>query len=199
MINFVTKLKKTVDDKLQEIEFGEANILKKSLVAIEVLTDAMEQLKAFVKNYQFKSEEEEIRFFKELKPKIFSLLIYYQKVYNLEINCPTSSMDVKREYYKHELDPLDDFSRKRIDFVRYYRVGLSHLDRDMFLRNQSYSGLYLDSFSFERNDSFSSAADFWVAKLMANDLIQVYINTELQSIENYGMKTDNSFPQVKLS
>jgi hypothetical protein len=199
MINFFTGLKKEVDEKLQEVEFCESNVLKKTLVAMEILTEAMEKLKAFIKSYQFKSEDEEIRFFKELKPKIFCRLIYYQKIYNLEMNCPTSSMDAKRGYYQHELDILDDFSRKRIDFVRYYRSGSSHLDRSMFLRYQNYAHLYLDSFHFERDDSFSTVADYRIAKLMANDLIQVYINHELQSIKDYGMKIDNSFPRVKLS
>jgi hypothetical protein len=114
------------------------------------------------------------------------------------MNRPTSSTDAKKQYLKHQLDQMDDYSQKRIDFVRYYRSGSSQLDRNLFLRSQRYTHLYLDSFHFERDETFSTVGDFRVAKLMANDLIQVYINSELLALDNNEMKTDNSFPKVKL-
>ncbi|GHT41482.1 hypothetical protein FACS189437_08450 [Bacteroidia bacterium] len=199
MIEYSSVLRNEIDNKIQEIELGEKNIIKKSLAAIEILSESMERLKTFIKNYTFENNDEEIRFFKEIKPRFLSLLIYYQKIYNLEMDCPTNNVDAKREYYKNELNRLDEYAQKRMDFVRYCRSGATNLDEGLFLRNQNYLHQYMDSFSFERDDAFSAVGDFRVAKLLANDKIQVYINSQLQNIENYELKNDNDFPKVKLT
>jgi hypothetical protein len=148
MKEFIKNLKMEIDSRIQEIELGERNVIKKSLAAVEILSEAMRQMKAFIKNYTFKDEGEEIYFFKEIKPRFLSRLIYYKAVYNLDMNCPTNSIDAKREYYKHELSRLDDYSKRRIDFVRYYRSGATNQDREMFLRNQTPISQYMDSFRF---------------------------------------------------
>jgi hypothetical protein len=199
MKNFTEILKKEIDSRILEIELGEQNVIKKSLAAIEILTEAMNQLKKFIKNYTFKDEAEEIHFFKEVKPHFLFRLIYYKAIYNLDMNCPTNSIDAKREYYRHELSRLDDYAKRRIDFVRYYRSGATIRDREMFLRNQNSMSFYLDSFRFERDEDFSSNHDFHVAKFMANDLIQIYINSELQQIENHKYGANAVFPKVKLT
>jgi len=137
MNDFIEKLKTEIDGKIQEIELGESNVIKKSLAAVEILTKAMMQIKTFIKGYTFKDEAEEIHFFKEVKPRFLSRLIYYKAVYNLDMNCPTNSIDAKRDYYRHELSRLDDYAKRRIDIVRYYRSGETGRDREMFLRNQN--------------------------------------------------------------
>jgi hypothetical protein len=94
---------------------------------------------------------------------------------------------------------LDEFSQKRIDFVRYYRSGATNLDKEIFLRNQNYSQQYMDSFRFERDNSFSTIGDFRVAKVLANDMIRVYINLELLNIDNYALNNGSDFPKIKLT
>lgn len=79
MINFVEKLQKEIRQKIQKIEAEDKNILKKSLDASHVLGNAFDRLKEFIIEYQFQDEDEEILFFKEVKPKIFCHLIYYRK------------------------------------------------------------------------------------------------------------------------
>lgn len=62
------------------------NILKKSLEASLVLGDAFQRMRDFVATYTFKNEAEEIEFFKTVKPRLYHRLIYYRKVYNIEMN-----------------------------------------------------------------------------------------------------------------
>lgn len=50
--------------------------------------DAFQRLRDFITNYTFKSEAEEIEFFKVIKPRLYHRLIYYRKVYNIEMNRP---------------------------------------------------------------------------------------------------------------
>ena len=83
MIQFTSSLKKEVDMKVEQIEFSEISIVTKSLEASRVLTDAFKHLKAFILAYDFHNEEEEILFFKEIKPRLCFRLIYYQIITNI--------------------------------------------------------------------------------------------------------------------
>lgn len=199
MINFVEKLQKEIRRKIEQIEAEDKNILKKSLDASRVLGNAFDQLKEFIIKYKFKDKDEEILFFKEIKPKIFCHLIYYRKVYNIEMHRPVASIEAQKEFLKKKLDVIQDFNDKVMDFYRYYRSGAIYLDAAYFLRGQPDTEQYLETFYYERDPQFSTNADFKVAKIMANDMLQAYLLSELEALDNYMQKSSNtSFPKVKL-
>lgn len=151
MINFVEKLEKDVRCSIEQIEAEDKNILKKSLDASLVLGGAFDRLKEFITGYSFDDDDEEILFFKEFKPRIFSHLIYYRKVYNIEMGRPVASIEAQREYLKKELDFIQKFIDKRIDFYRYYRSGATHMDAAYFVRGKPDIEQYLDTFYYERD------------------------------------------------
>ena len=200
MIDFVEKLQKEIRLKIDQIEAEDMNILKKSLDASHILGDAFDQLKEFIIAYKFKDEDEEILFFKEVKPKIFGHLIYYRKVYNIEMHRPVASIEAQKEYLKKNLDVIQDFNDKILDFYRYYRSGATYLDAAYFVRGKPDTEQYLETFYYERDPQFSTNADFKVAKIMANDMLQAYLLSELEALDNSIRKPSNSsFPKVKLT
>ena len=184
--------------KIEQIEAEDRNILKKSLDASRVLGDAFDRLKEFIIAYQFEEEDEEILFFKEIKPKIFCHLIYYMKVYNIEMHRPVASIEAQKEYLKKKLDVIQNFNDKILDFYRYYRSGATYLDAAYFVRGKPDMEQYLDAFYYERDPQFSTNCDFNVAKIMANDMLQVYLLSEFEALEN-GRAGASSFPKVKLT
>lgn len=200
MIDFIEKLQKEIRLKIQQIEAEDKNILKKSLDASHLLGNAFDRLKEFIIVYKFKDEEEEILFFKEIKPKIFCHLIFYRKVYNIEMHRPIASIEAQKKFLKRKLDIIQDFNDKILDFYRYYRSGATYLDAAYFVRGQPDTEQYLETFYFERDSQFSTNADFKVAKIMANDMLQTYLLSELDLLDSYIQKpSTTSFPKVKLT
>lgn len=200
MINFVDKLQKEVRKQIEQIEALDQNILKKSLDASHVLGDAFDKLKEFIIRYTFEDEAEEILFFKEIKPKIFCHLIYYRKVYNIEMSRPVASMEAQKEYLKKKLDGIQDFNDKILDFYRYFRSGANYLDAAYFVRGKPDPEQYLETFYYERDPLFSTNADFKVAKILANDMLQAYLLSEQEMLDNNMQKPSiTSFPKVKLT
>lgn len=200
MIDFVEKLQKEIRRKIDLIEAEDKNILKKSLDASHVLGNAFDRLKEFIIAYKFQNEEEEILFFKEIKPKIFCHLIYYWKVYNIEMHRPVASIEAQKEYLKIKMDAIHDFNNKILDFYRYYRSNATHLDAAYFVRGKPDTEQYLETFYYERDPQFSTNADFKVAKIVANDMLQAYLLSELELLDNNMQKPNNtSFPKVKLT
>jgi hypothetical protein len=199
MIPFTSSLRKEIDASIEEIEYSETSAINKALAASRVLADSFMQLKTFILSYHFQDEEEEISFFKEIKPKLCYRLIYYRKVYNIEMNRPTG-VDMQKEYLCNELNEINKYNTKRLDFIRYYRSGSSHLDTLYFLRGKSDSEQYLETFYHELDPKFSTNCDFKVAKIMSNDMLSAYLMQEIELLNDNGMKNlPFNFPEIKLT
>lgn len=200
MIDFVRKLKKEVEAEIHRIEAMDANILKKSLQASHTLGAAFDRLKMFIIEYRFRDEAEEIYFFRHVKPHLCSHLIYYRKVYNIEMNRPVGSAEVQRLYLLRELDQIHSFQQKRQDFYRYLRSGATNLDGIYFMRGKTDMELYLESFYYERDPLFSTNCDFKVARIMAHEMLQGFLQAELETLENKQIKAGGvDLSNVRLS
>ena len=198
MKGFADKLEKEIDNRLKAIEKSNLNVLKKSLEASLVLGDAFQRLRDFITNYTFKSEAEEIEFFKVIKPRLYHCLIYYRKVYNIEMNRPVG-VESQKAYLIDEIKAINRYNNKHSDFVRYYRSGITHLDSLYYLRGRTDTALYLESFHYERDPKFSTNADFKVAKLLANELLSAYLKGELEALEYVKTASTDSLPSVRLT
>lgn len=185
--------------KVEEIECSEISMINKSLEASRILTEAFNKLKIFILSYSFRDEFEEIYFFKEAKPRLCSRLIYYRKVYNIEMNRPTG-IDKQREYLSEILDGINNYNNKRLDFIRYYRSCSSHLDSLYFLRGKPDMEQYLESFNYEFDPNFSTNCDYKVAKILANDMLSAYLMHEMGLLNNNCVKVGTfGLPATKIT
>lgn len=197
MNNFVEELEKKQQKILASIEAMDADNLKRALEASHLLGAGIYQLKEFTRNYNFETTEEEIIFFKHLKPRLCSHVIYYRKVYNFEMNRPVGDKEVQRKYICKELSNIQEYKALRLDFYRYYRDGSTHLDERYFTRFNTDMDMYLDTSFFERDPLFSTNCDDKVAKIFANDQFEVFLNTELEDIDAYSPRPgDAIYPKV---
>lgn len=197
MIQFTANLKKEIDANIEEIESSEISAITKSLKASHLFADAFNRLKTFILSYTFNDEEEEIIFFKEIKPKLCFRLIYYRKVYNIEMNRP-AGVEKQKEYLCEKLDDINKYNSKRLDFIRYYRSGSTHLDTLYFLRGRTDPEQYLETFYYELDSNFSTNCDFKVAKILANDLLSAYLMDEIELLNDNGISIGSfNFPATK--
>ncbi len=199
MLEYISKLRKETDEDIERIESSDSNILKKSLEASHILAEAFDRLKSFILSYQFRDEDEEIIFFKEIKPKLCYRLIYYRKLYNIEMNRP-AGVDKQKEYLSEELNEINKYNIKRLDFIRYYRSGATHLDSLYFLRGKTDTEQYLETFYYELDPDFSTNCDFKVAKILSNDMLLAYLMQEIERLNNNGILAfPSGFPSIKLT
>ncbi|WP_163324815.1 RteC domain-containing protein [Draconibacterium mangrovi] len=199
MLEYITNLRKQTDELIENIESSNNNVLKKSLEASRVLAESFDKLKQFILSYKFRDEMEEITFFKEIKPKFCYRLIYYRKIYNIEMNRPAGA-NKQKEYLSDELNEINKYNIKRLDFIRYYRSGASHLDSLYFLRGKMDTEQYLETFYFELDPNFSTNCDFKVAKILSNDMLSAYLMQEIELLNTNGLTPFHfGFPATKLT
>ncbi|WP_319266159.1 RteC domain-containing protein [uncultured Draconibacterium sp.] len=199
MLEYITNLRKQTDELIESIESSNTNVLKKSLEASRVLAESFDKLKQFILSYKFRDEMEEITFFKEIKPKFCYRLIYYRKIYNIEMNRPAGA-NKQKEYLSEQLNEINKYNVKRLDFIRYYRSGASHLDSLYFLRGKMDTEQYLETFYFELDPNFSTNCDFKVAKILSNDMLSAYLMHEIELLNTSGLTPFHfGFPATKLT
>jgi len=150
---------------------------------IKASITVLEKLKTKFISHQFQDKADEIEFFRNCKPQLASKLIYYNEIYTIVSNKPIGSKKAIRNYYKSELDKLELFFNENLDFYRYYRTGNQALDNKYFLRGKHDVRLTLDSFYFQADQRFSTSHDYKVAKILANDAIKVFLEQEIQMIQ----------------
>ena len=80
-----------VEWQIQEYEDTAADTLTLCRLCVDYLQEILGELKNFIISYPFASTEEEIHFFKELKPLLASKIIYYNTVYKIEVRFPSGS------------------------------------------------------------------------------------------------------------
>lgn len=169
--------------QLESVHAENDEPIKYSEEAIKILVSTLEELKTFFVKYEFLNKIEEIEFFKQIKPQFVYRLIYYNEVYNIETNAPYGGEKVLRKFYNSELEKLKMYFDENLDFYKYYRTGNTILDKKYFIRGKHDIRLTLDSFYFQADHRFTTSHDFKVAQIMANDLIQVYLESEIHKLE----------------
>ncbi len=183
MIRTLNKIISETDSQIKELELEQSNVLIKSELAIALLRFNLDEIKKEINSSKFKTITDEIHFFKSLKPSIFSRLIYYTKIFNIETKRPIGSDKIQRKYLENELDKLKRFFDNNLEFYQYYRANYSHLDDKYFVRGKQDIRLHLDSFIFNSDPTFSTSHDYRVSKILANDLLEIYLKGAIESLE----------------
>lgn len=184
MLAKIHGLLEEVNEQLTFLNLEEDDIIIRCEKAVFVMIKAIDQVKNLVISRGFRTEQEEISFFKELKPQFSSRLIYYNSIYKIETKKTSGGTRIVRKYYNRELEKLKSYFDNNLDFYRYYRTGSTYQDHKYFVRGVFDVKLSLDNYYFETDIQFSTSHDFKVAKIIANDLLQVYIENQLLNLEN---------------
>ena len=142
-------------------------------------------MKLSVLKHHFRDTQEEINFFKNSKPNVLSKLIYYNAIYKIEAKKPYGGEKVTEEYLNNELLKIKNFFDNNLEFYKYYRTNSTYLDDKYFVRGKHDIKLSLDTYYFESDHSFSTSHDYKVAKIIANDLIQVYLEDQLYNMNKH--------------
>lgn len=170
--------------KLNEINNSQIGKLNQIEFCSSACEDAISELKDLVNRLGFRNLDEEIYFFKKMKPMISSKLYYYILLYDLERKRVYSGREAQIEYLQNTLKKIDLFFIENIEFCTYYRTDSNILDDKYFVRSQlSLNLAYSDKF-FTYDKGFSTNRDTHIAHIMAKDLLMLHVAGELEKLRN---------------
>lgn len=179
MRNFAEEILLKIDAEIESIGFNNDITINDALHIVKYIIPLYDQLRKLTVDHIFSSTEEEIYFFKELKPNILGRYLYFNKVYRIESQCPSGSNDVIKEYLNDELGGLTYFFRRNLELYQYYRSKATTYDTYYFIRGKADIRLCCDSFQCDRDPMFSTGYDHKIAKILANEMLQIYLNKRI--------------------
>lgn len=153
------------------------------LDVVEFLQRSLEDMRTCIVNHPFSNKEEEIYFFKHIKPEVLSRLLYFTEIYNTEMRKPHGSIEVLKKYYNDRLDELTSYFESNLDFYQYYRSKATHLDSHYFVRGHIDFKLCPNCVPYDRDPEFSTCYDHKAAQILANDMLCIYLNKKLHGVD----------------
>jgi len=182
MKDFVFNIKQRIESEIKNIQNSETHSANQIKQIISFIEERINELKIFIRNYSFKNEQEEILFFKELKPSICCLLLYYIRVYHIEERRFGKTDFAQSVYLSKELRQVEKNNEQIGNFYQYYKSGNTNFDYLYFCRNSYNILLDTSCNSFEKERFFSTNHDYDVANIIANDLLKNYLIAETNKL-----------------
>ena len=183
-INFEEFIKNIDCTIYEKIDVDNWNIsIEVVLDVVEFLQRSLEDMRTCIVNHPFSNKEEEIYFFKHIKPEVLSRLLYFTEIYNTEMRKPHVSIEVLKKYYNDRLDELTSYFESNLDFYQYYRSKATHLDSHYFVRGHIDFKLCPNCVPYDRDPEFSTCYDHKAAQILANDMLCIYLNKKLHGVD----------------
>ncbi len=175
--SFCEQLQENLKVQLDKIGFEHPDAISKASKCMVAVSEAINKLKAFVHDYSFRNSEEEINFFKGIKPVLLSQYYYYKKLSSIKINEPFDSETALRNYYIDQLKELQQFIKANAEFYRYCLSNSTDLDEKYFTR----SGSSLKSPDIDTQ--FSTGHDNTLARILACQLTKDYLTGLIHNLD----------------
>ncbi|MFB9058058.1 RteC domain-containing protein [Mariniflexile ostreae] len=150
---------------IQDIQHSNTDIIKISQEAIKLCRTTLCSLRGIVKSKGFKSQKEEVQFFKKLKQIPSSYLIYYLEVYAFECQLSKISIQFRQKFSDKTKNHYYQFLMNHIDFVNYIEQGQAHLDICYFTRNQSVQIMMMHTNDYFYDLDFYTSHDMLLTKI----------------------------------
>ncbi len=199
LIEKTLQLWEDLQKKIQRLQMEKSDPLQFAQYALMETDETIRAVKGWVIIHDFSSWEQEITFFKNLKPKLIGAFIYYSKLVSFLSALPSSGDKLKRKVYESEFEHLQYFSIENKDFISYYRRNATYLDRKYFLRFQYDLDVKLSVDIHSYDDRFSSSHDHLVSQIIANDCYEKFLRTELSKLKNNHNEEEKSHSTIQWS
>jgi len=169
----LSKLEKELEDY---VELPALERMRSELGAVRLV---LAKLKELVGVDGFRSQSEEIDFFKGVKPKFYSLLVLAAERYGFENARPVRVGKKRDRFYEGQLDYISRFFHQYEFLYQYYRLGAKELDNLYFVRGAEPVGVVgndLPSF----DPSFSTIGDYLFSKFIALERLREIVISEME-------------------
>ena len=170
--NELSKMKRVSEKNSEQMEY-----------AIGHCKVALDRMRELVVKQGFPDQESEIYFFKKIKPTVYSRLLYYQAVFDLESKCQKADSSVIRRYLQKRIYKINEYMEERQEKVQYFKCEYKHLDEKYFVRGTTEIPLELRSSHHLLDEEFFTWHDHTFSTIMANEMLIEYIRKEMEKLD----------------
>ena len=184
-------------EELSEIEISKRPILNIADQCIQLCQTTLSYFKKIILQAGFKSVNDEIEFFKNIKQIPLVPLIYYSEIHSFEIQFPKVDLKSQLKFIKKKSHKVNRFFLYNLDFERYIESGQTHFDKEFFTRDYLYGyRITLSKFYFQDPD-FCTARDMLLGKYHAFKSLTKYLRDKQNILQNAINESESSLPKIE--
>lgn len=170
---------------LQTIERGDLTKTKNLKQGAELARQTIVALRTIVlANNCFKTIDDEIYFFKNIKPSISGRYQFFGKLLKFQSRWPNADIKSQKRYVRQALEEIELSKSNSIDFWRYLKGKETKRDGFYFLRGNYEIGVNCDMSNYIVDPEFSTGYDILTAEFVASDLLSKHYKKILVKLRN---------------
>jgi hypothetical protein len=174
---FSEELKRRMNAEIETIIAEQPDLLARTSQLIVVVEKSIYELKLIVIKYKFKSIDEEIEFFKVIKPEFVGLLGYYRKLFEIQLFEAHNPTEERLKYCRNQLKRLESYMERNRDYYHYILSKSDHMDEKYFARGHGLPNTAVI------DDRFSTSGEIRLSKLLCNERVREYLTGTIQKTE----------------
>jgi hypothetical protein len=159
--------------------------LEKIEACFKCSLDYWTKVKLGVKEFGFRTTEEEIHFFKKIKPLFTAPIEYYTQRYHALLFMPVNDEGEVRRFWKWEMRKIARFQENNEEFCRYMREGATDKDTGYFLRSADNPAPLFHGRVHDLDTETATSHDYLVTMIAAYELYQPFILEKIKDLGGY--------------
>ncbi|OMP80081.1 RteC domain-containing protein [[Flexibacter] sp. ATCC 35208] len=166
----------------------------------ELIVAALLNLKQQIETTPFENDQEEIAFFKEIKPEVDGRLIYYTHISKLLSLEPVSGTAAIIQYYAAEQSEIEKYFVSTAEFYTYYRMHATYLDSYYFKRQAQKQFQFVSPYNLYwlHDAQFSAPMSVQLAFIKSYELLSAFISHRLWTLSQQNITGGDASVQTGL-
>ncbi len=182
-----------LENDLSRMKEVSENIPEQLEYAVGQCKVALDRMRKLVVSEGFPDQNLEIYFFKKIKPAVYSKLIYYRALFEIESNRNEIDKKGQKKYFQQQMDKIKEYMDRHQVKVQYYKCNFKHLDEKYFVRENNEIPMEIRGDQHLLDEDFFTWHDHTFSTIRANEMLMDYIRKEMEKLENSGFEIQESF------
>ncbi|HTK21057.1 MAG TPA: RteC domain-containing protein [Mucilaginibacter sp.] len=181
----VSRLQRQLVTDLEQLSFSSNQPLEKLTSALRLIRQSLNRLKEDMEVHPFKDAQEQIDFFKYVKPSFYQWQIYYTELYTIETGFPIGDAEKQIAYLAQELRYIERFFQQYAFLYQYFKLDANELDNLYFIRGEDIQSVLIPNVP-ELNPGFATSGDYLFSKFMAFEKIKDWLIEKMLYLKGNG-------------
>lgn len=179
---FITAEKQLIFELEQILQNG-SEMSAKAKKAAKLIMNTFSSFRQQIREKGFKQDEDEIYFFRTIKPKIHAYLNFFSILSDIERAKYHKSDDELKNLIESKFRMFRHLHGEYLDFVTYYMEGMTHLDRQYFLRSTEIHRITRHSATMMVDPEFSTTYDIVAADILTHQMLKKHLFPDQENLK----------------
>jgi hypothetical protein len=171
-----------LETALKAVEFQARTPMERLTGSVSLVRERLTRLRDLVTAGGFAGEDEEIDFFKRVKPKFYAHIILHAEQFNVVHRQPAGIPAQLKKYFRQEIEVIRHYFKQHGLLYEYFRSGMTEMDALYFTRRNARQDWSIPEMP-GADPLFSTSGDYLFSKFIALEKQQDWLLRKIEELE----------------